>query len=166
MQPHSSAHPPTRVEREGERRVLAGWRRRAHRAPYCSSLTCSIHSTIFPSSASWMARCVIAVVGDAPCQCFSPGENQTTSPGRISSTGPPSRCARPKPALTTSVCPSGCVCQAVRAPGSKVTAAPATRAGAGAVKSGSMRTVPRWNQAVSRPLIHLTLHALLPASRS
>jgi hypothetical protein len=29
-----------------------------------------------------------------------------------------------------------------RAPGSKVTAAPPTRAGAGAAKSGSMRTVP------------------------
>ncbi len=39
--------------------------------------------------------CVIAVVGVAPCQCFSPGGNQTTSPGRISSIGPPSRCAQP-----------------------------------------------------------------------
>ena len=29
-----------------------------------------------------MAICVIAVVGVAPCQCFSPGENHTTSPGR------------------------------------------------------------------------------------
>src|ERR1700730_3160519 len=36
-----------------------------------------------------MAMCVMAVVGVAPCQCFSPGENQTTSPGRISSKGPP-----------------------------------------------------------------------------
>ena len=35
--------------------------------------------------------CVIAVVGVAPCQCFSPGGNHTTSPGRISSIGPPSR---------------------------------------------------------------------------
>jgi hypothetical protein len=26
--------------------------------------------------------CVIAVAGVAPCQCFSPGGNQTTSPGR------------------------------------------------------------------------------------
>ena len=34
-----------------------------------------------------MAMWVIAVVGDAPCQCFSPGANQTTSPGRISSIG-------------------------------------------------------------------------------
>ena len=32
-----------------------------------------------------------AVAGEAPCQCFSPGANQTTSPGRISSIGPPSR---------------------------------------------------------------------------
>ena len=40
---------------------------------------------------------VIAVVGDAPCQCFSPGGIQMTSPGRISSIGPPHRCARPAP---------------------------------------------------------------------
>ena len=41
-----------------------------------------------------MAMCVIAVVGVAPCQCFSPGGNQTTSPGRISSIGPPQRCTQ------------------------------------------------------------------------
>ena len=69
--------------------------------------------------------CVIAVVGEAPCQCFSPGGNQTTSPGRISSIGSPQRCTRPEPAVTISVWPSGCVCHAVRAPGSNVTAAPA-----------------------------------------
>src|SRR5215472_6036892 len=63
--------------------------------------------------------CVIAVVGVAPCQCFSRGGNQTTSPGRISSTGPPSRCAQP-------VCPSGCVYQALRAVRSNVTLALAT----------------------------------------
>src|SRR5438309_1639910 len=63
--------------------------------PYSSSLTLSIHSTTLPSSASAIAMCVMAVVGDAPCQCFSCGSNQTTSPGRISSIGPPSRCARP-----------------------------------------------------------------------
>ena len=34
-------------------------------------------------------RSVIAVVGDAPCQCFSPGGIHNTSPGLISSTGPP-----------------------------------------------------------------------------
>ncbi len=56
---------------------------------YCSLLTFSIQSTALPSSASRMAICIIAVLGDAPCQCFSPGSNQTTSPGWISSTGPP-----------------------------------------------------------------------------
>ena len=79
-----------------------------------------------------MAICVMAVVGVAPCQCFSPGGNQTTSPGRISSIGPPSRCTWPQPAVTISVWPSGCVCQAVRAPGSNVTGASETRAGSGA----------------------------------
>src|SRR6266446_2080528 len=68
-----------------------------------------------------MAICVIAVVGVAPCQCFSLGANQTTSPGRISSIGPPQRCAHPS---------------------SDVTLAAATRAGSGAWNSGSMRTVP------------------------
>src|SRR3954471_5394009 len=111
-------------------------------ALYCSSLTCSIQSTALPFFFSWMAMCVMAVVGAAPCQCFSPGENQTTSPGRISSIGPPQRCARPHPAVTMSVCPSGCVCHAVLAPGSKVTLAPAARAGSGAWKRGSIRTVP------------------------
>src|ERR1700683_496678 len=89
-----------------------------------------------------MAKWVIAVVGAAPCQCFSPGGIQTTSPGRISSIGPPQRCARPQPAVTIRVCPSGCVCHAVRAPGSKVTAAPKARAGAGGLNSGAIRTVP------------------------
>ena len=85
---------------------------------------------------------VMAVAGAAPCQCFSPGSNHTTSPGRISSIGPPQRCTRPAPAVTISICPSGCVCHAVRAPGSKVTALPAARAGAAAGNSGSIRTVP------------------------
>src|SRR5437763_1923801 len=89
-----------------------------------------------------MAMCVIAVAGAAPCQCFSLGWNQTTSPGRISSIGPPSRCTRPQPAVTINVWPSGCVCHAVRAPGSNVTLAPATRAGSGASNNGSIRTLP------------------------
>src|SRR4051794_40557092 len=99
---------------------------------YCSSVTCSIQSTVFPSRLSWIAVCVIAVFGAAPCQCFSPGGNHTTSPGRSSSIGPPQRWARPKPAVTMSVCPSGWVCHAVRAPGSNVTLAPDTLAGSGA----------------------------------
>src|SRR5438552_13355847 len=89
-----------------------------------------------------MAICVIAVVGAAPCQCFSPGSNQTTSPGRISSIGPPQRCAQPRPDVTINVWPNGCVCYAVRAPGSNVTLAQATRAGSGAWNRGSIRTVP------------------------
>src|SRR6266481_819304 len=86
--------------------------------------------------------CVMAVVDAAPCQCFSPGPNQIASPGRISSIGPSQRCAQPRPDVTINVWPNGCVCQAVRAPGSKVTLAPRTRAGSGASNSGSMRTVP------------------------
>src|SRR6267378_2924838 len=89
-----------------------------------------------------MAMCVTAVVGTAPCQCFSPGGIQITSPGRISSIGPPKRCARPQPAVTIRVWPSGWVCHAVRAPGSKVTLAPDVRAGAFGWNKGSMRTVP------------------------
>src|SRR5438045_3093063 len=89
-----------------------------------------------------MARWVIAVAGVAPCQCFSPGANQITSPGRISSTGPPQRCAQPRPAVTIRFWPRGCVCHAVRAPGSKVTLAPTTRAGAGGLNKGSTRTEP------------------------
>src|SRR4051794_13326842 len=89
-----------------------------------------------------MAMCVMAVLGEAPCQCLSPGGNHTTSPALISSMGPPSRCTHPRPAVTISVCPSGWVCHAVRAPGSKVTRAPLTRPGCGAWKRGSTRTEP------------------------
>src|ERR1035437_7332161 len=98
-----------------------------------------------------MAMWVMAVVGAAPCQCFSPGGNQITSPGRISSTGPPQRSTRPQPPITISVCPSGWVCHAVRAPGSNVTIAPVTRAGSVPLNGESMRTVPV-NQAAG-PLL-------------
>src|SRR5947199_4279862 len=84
----------------------------------------------------------MAVVDVAPCQCFSFGGIHTTSPGRIDSTGPPQRCTKPLPAVTIKVWPNGWVCHAVRAPGSKVTLAPATRAGSGACISGSTRTLP------------------------
>src|SRR6266545_4777840 len=89
-----------------------------------------------------MAMCVIAVFGVAPCQCFSFGGHQTTSPGRISTFGWPSLCTHPNPDVTTRVCPSGCLCHAVRAPGSNVTLAPRARAGSGASNSGSIRTLP------------------------
>ena len=54
----------------------------------------------------------------------------------------PSLCTQPQPAVTMSVCPSGCQCHAVCAPGSKVTLAPRTRAGSGASNNGSIRTMP------------------------
>src|SRR5438132_10419929 len=110
--------------------------------------------------------CVIAVVGAAPCQCFSLGANWTTSPGRISSIGPPSRCTRPAPAVTISVCPSGCVCHAVRAPGSNVTLAPEARAGSCAWNKGSIRTVPV-NQSAGplvdacEPLLLISIYSTL-----
>src|SRR4051794_27045772 len=122
-----------------------------------------------------MAMWVMAVVAVAPFQCFSPGGNQTTSPGRISSMPPPSHCTQPTPAVTIKVWPRGCVCQAVLAPGSKVTAAPPTRAGAGAVKSGSMRTVPVNQSAGPLPdgfdpacvisILVMSLSAVKPISR-
>src|SRR5215208_1229154 len=89
-----------------------------------------------------MAIWIMAVIAVAPCQCFSPGGNQTTSPGRISSTGPSQRCAKPQPAATIRIWPSGWVCHAVRDPGSNVTLAPTARAGSFALNKGSMRTVP------------------------
>src|SRR3954447_21402889 len=89
-----------------------------------------------------MAMCVIAVVGVAPCQCLWFGGHQITSPARISTMGSPSHCVQPQPDVTISVCPSGCVCHALRAPGSNVTLAHDTRAGAGGEFNGSMRTVP------------------------
>ena len=65
-----------------------------------------------------------------------------TSPGRISSIGPPSACAQPSPDVTISVWPSGCVCHALRAPGSNVTCPPDTRAGSPDWNIGSTRTAP------------------------
>src|SRR4051812_28400133 len=113
----------------------------------------------------------MAVVAVAPCQCFSPGGNQTPSPGRMTSTGPPSRWAQPQPAVTIRVWPSGWVCQAVRAPGSNVTLAPATRAGSGAAINGSMRTVPVNHSAGPlpdgcEPLRLISTRALLHLHRS
>src|SRR5213082_3078270 len=59
-----------------------------------------------------MAMCVIAVVGVAPCQCFSPGANQTTSPGRIFSIGValalnPAKTGRDNQRLTEWMCMPG-----------------------------------------------------------
>ena len=43
---------------------------------------------------------LIAVVGVAPCQCFSPGGHTTTSPARISRLGPPEHRTHPHPAVS------------------------------------------------------------------
>ena len=48
--------------------------------------------------------------------------------------GPPQRWAQPQPAVTMRVWPSGWVCQAVRAPGSKVTLAPTDEGGVGGLE--------------------------------
>src|SRR5262249_25761567 len=84
----------------------------------------------------------LAVFGVAPCQCFTPGGQAMTSPGLISSIGPPQHCVQPSPAVTIRVWPRGWVCQALRAPGSKGPRAPVARAGSGAGNRGSMRTAP------------------------
>src|ERR1043165_543384 len=86
--------------------------------------------------------CTMPVFGPAPCQCFSPGGIHTVSPALISWIGPPFACTRPTPEMTCSVCPSGCVCHAVRAPGSKLTRPGRMRAGAGASMIGSCHTTP------------------------
>src|SRR5690349_14365363 len=109
---------------------------------YCASVTGSSHVTCSPPWASCMAICSSACSAVAPCQCFSPGGIQTVSPARISRIEPPQVCTRPTPDVTKSVCPSGWVCQAVRAPGSNRTQADRIRAGSGAWMMGSCQTVP------------------------
>src|SRR4051794_2598390 len=84
----------------GAERDLAGEvvrRVHADRPPaYCSSLTCSPHVTGLPlSSFCCMAMWTIKRFATAPCQWFRPGSKKTRSPGRMTSTGPPSRWQRP-----------------------------------------------------------------------
>ena len=71
-----------------------------------------------------MAMWLIEVVALAPCQCFTPGGVQITSPGLISRFGLPSSCIHPIPDMTIRIWPPGCVCHAERAPGSNVTMLP------------------------------------------
>jgi hypothetical protein len=93
----------------------------AHYLAYCSSLTFSIHSTFLPLTTFVIAIWPIELVVVAPCQCFTPGGHQTTSPGLITRFSPPSSCTHPVPDVTIRIWPAGCVCHAERAPGSKVT---------------------------------------------
>ena len=80
--------------------------------------------------------------GAAPCQCSSPGSKKTRSPGRITSSGPPRRWQRPSPSTTKIVCPFGCVCHAVRAPGVKWTLLALTREPSDGAATVSMKTAP------------------------
>jgi hypothetical protein len=48
----------------------------------------------------------------------------------------------PNPEVMSKVCPSGCVCQAVRAPGSNVTLPAETRLGSRTGNNASIRTEP------------------------
>src|SRR5450830_1619974 len=89
-----------------------------------------------------MAMCSMPCSCVAPCQCFSPGGIQTVSPARTWRIGPPQVCTWPMPDVMCKVCPSGWVCQAVRAPGSKRTQAERRSAGSGAWMMGSCHTVP------------------------
>ncbi|AAF84576.1 hypothetical protein XF_1767 [Xylella fastidiosa 9a5c] len=114
---------------------------------YCSSVTFSIHVTFLPSTVPVTARCVIAVPDAAPCQCLTPGGHQTTSPGRMTCTGLPHSCTSPTPEVTTRRCPAGWVCQAERAPGSKLTRPPEALMFLSAGQTGSTRTRPVKNSA-------------------
>src|SRR3954470_7060896 len=110
---------------------------------YCSSVTCSPQVTGLPvSSFCCMAMWTMKRFGAAPCQWFSPGSKKTRSPGRMSSTGPPSRWQRPTPSVTKIVWPWGWVCQAVRAPGVKCTIAAAKVEVPSGAAMASMYTSP------------------------
>src|SRR3954449_9133570 len=109
---------------------------------YCSSLTCSSHSAVFPPTMFVMAIWLIKLVAVAPCQCFTPGGVQITSPGLISRFWPPSSCTHPVPDVTIRNCPPGWVCQADRAPGSNATSPPDEDVLSLAAYSGSTVTDP------------------------
>ena len=108
-------------------------------AAYSASLTGSPQVAFVPfSSTSSIARWVMNRAGDAPCQWCSPGSKNTRSPGRITSTEPPRRWANPTPSMTKIVCPFGCVCHTVRAPGVKWTLLALRRAAPAGAATGSM----------------------------
>ena len=84
--------------------------------------------------------CVIAVVAVAPCQWFSPGGHQTTSPGRISFFGPP-WLSPATPAVTINVSQRMVIPSCTSTGLKRNTDAQHARR-IGAWKSGSMRTLP------------------------
>src|SRR5690242_15617398 len=68
------------------------------------------------------------------------------------STGPPRRWHSPTPSSTQIVCPFGCVCHAVRAPGAKWTAAAATCELPAGAATWSISTLPVNHSAGPRPV--------------
>src|SRR5580704_4101615 len=66
----------------------------------------------------------------------------TTSPGLSTCGFSPLKQIRPMPERQYSVCPTGWACQAVRAPGVKVTTEPPIRDGASVTTTGSWNTTP------------------------
>src|SRR4051812_35367523 len=86
---------------------------------------------------------LMELVAVAPCQCFTPGGVQITSPGLTSRFSPPSSCTQPVPEVTIRIWPAGWLCHAERAPGSKVTC-PAERG----VWSGA----PNWGASLTEPV--------------
>jgi hypothetical protein len=72
-----------------------------------------------------------AMLGRGAVPVFSSGGIQTVSPADTFRIGPPQVCTCPTPDVMCNVWPSGWVCQAVRAPGSKRTEAERKFAGSG-----------------------------------
>ena len=89
-----------------------------------------------------MAMCAMLLLAVAPCQCSSPGGIQTVSQAFMTFGRSFLSPTRPTPLTTCNVYPNGCVCHAVRAPGSNATFNARTLAGSGALTIGSCHTVP------------------------
>ncbi len=81
-------------------RRVAWWdsrNRHSAKGPYCSSRDLLQPVDGLAIETLLQCDCVIAVSALAPCQCFTPGGIQTTSPGLIS--------CRPRPSAAPSPCP-------------------------------------------------------------
>src|SRR3954453_20427550 len=89
-----------------------------------------------------MASGLMRLVAVPPCQCFTPGGIQTTSPGWIARRSPRHSCTHPVPDVTIRVWPAGWVCHAVRGQGSNVTRPPVAWVCSVASNRGSTMTAP------------------------
>lgn len=88
------------------------------------------------------AKCVIANVATAPCQCFSSGSIHTVSPVRKSRGSPPHFCITPHPSVTVRNGPSGWACHPVPAPGANATVIPRIPAKWPGSSTSASSTVP------------------------